>query len=231
MSKILVVDDEQNIIELVTFNLKASGYETISADDGKKGLLLAIEEKPDLILLDLMLPGMNGLDVCRELRNEYQIKTPIIMLTARADEIDKVLGLELGADDYMTKPFSIRELMARIKAALRRTEALETVEEKDRSSSLRILEAGDLTMDIDKHEVYVKDRLVALTYKEFEVLKTLLQYRRKVITRDYLLNHVWGFNHIGETRTVDVHVRYLRKKLGIENEIIQTIRGIGYKIQ
>jgi two-component system alkaline phosphatase synthesis response regulator PhoP len=121
--------------------------------------------------------------------------------------------------------------MARIKAALRRTEAIETMEEKDRSVSLHILEAGDLIMDIDKHEVYVKDRLVTLTYKEFEVLKTLLQYRRKVITRDYLLNHVWGFDHIGETRTVDVHVRYLRKKLGIENEIIQTIRGIGYKIQ
>ncbi len=231
MSKILVVDDEQNIIELVTFNLKAAGYETISAEDGRKGLLLAVEKKPDLILLDLMLPGMNGLDVCRALRNEYQIKTPIIMLTARADEIDKVLGLELGADDYMTKPFSIRELMARIKAALRRTESIEAFEEKDRSSSLRILEAGDLTMDIDKHEVYIKDRLVSLTYKEFEVLKTLLQYKRKVITRDYLLNHVWGFDHIGETRTVDVHVRYLRKKLGIENEIIQTIRGIGYKIQ
>ena len=231
MTKILVVDDEPNIIELVVYNLKIVGYETISAEDGKTGLALAVEHRPDLILLDVMLPGMNGLDVCRELRNEYQIRTPIIMLTAKADEIVKVLGLELGADDYITKPFSIRELMARVKAALRRSETTESIETKSELASLHFLEAGDLTMDIDKHEVYVKDRKVELTFKEFEVLKTLLQYRRKVITRDYLLNHVWGFDHIGETRTVDVHVRYLRKKLGLENEIIQTIRGIGYKIQ
>jgi len=231
MPKILVVDDEHNIIELVVYNLKTAGYETISAEDGKTGLTLAIEEKPDLILLDVMLPGMNGLDVCRELRNEYQLRMPIIMLTARADEIDKVLGLEFGADDYMTKPFSIRELMARIKAALRRSETAEAIDTRSQLASIHFLEAGVLTMDIDKHEVYVKDRRVELTFKEFEVLKTLLQYRRKVITRDYLLNHVWGFDHIGETRTVDVHVRYLRKKLGLENEIIQTIRGVGYKIQ
>jgi two-component system alkaline phosphatase synthesis response regulator PhoP len=231
MPKILVVDDEHNIIELVVYNLKTAGYETISAEDGKTGLALAIEEKPDLILLDVMLPGMNGLDVCRELRNEYQLRMPIIMLTARADEIDKVLGLEFGADDYMTKPFSIRELMARIKAALRRSETAEAIDTRSQLASIHFLEAGVLTMDIDKHEVYVKDRRVELTFKEFEVLKTLLQYRRKVITRDYLLNHVWGFDHIGETRTVDVHVRYLRKKLGLENEIIQTIRGVGYKIQ
>jgi two-component system alkaline phosphatase synthesis response regulator PhoP len=231
MPKILVVDDEHNIIELVVYNLKTAGYETISAEDGKTGLALAIEEKPDLILLDVMLPGMNGLDVCRELRNEYQLRMPIIMLTARADDIDKVLGLEFGADDYMTKPFSIRELMARIKAALRRSETAEAIDTRSQLASIHFLEAGVLTMDIDKHEVYVKDRRVELTFKEFEVLKTLLQYRRKVITRDYLLNHVWGFDHIGETRTVDVHVRYLRKKLGLENEIIQTIRGVGYKIQ
>ena len=231
MPKILVVDDEENIIELIVFNLKVAGYETISAEDGKKGLLLAVSEKPDLILLDLMLPGMNGLDICRTLRSELQIKTPIIMLTARSDEIDKVLGLELGADDYITKPFSIRELMSRIKAALRRSESTGGTEAKGQPAAIHFLEAGDLTMDIDKHEVYVKERKIELTFKEFEVLKTLLQYRKKVITRDYLLNHVWGFDHIGETRTVDVHVRYLRKKLGLENEIIQTIRGMGYKIQ
>ena len=231
MPKILVVEDEHNINDLIVYNLKAEGYETISAEDGEKGLILAIEQKPDLVLLDVMLPGKNGFDICKELRNEYQFKAPIIMLTAKAEEIDKVLGLELGADDYITKPFSLRELMARVKAALRRSQISDAPEVKVQSVSIRHLKSGDLTMDIERHEVYIKGHQVVLTFKEFEVLRILLESRKKVITRDYLLKHVWGFDHIGETRTVDVHVRYLRRKLGEENDIIQTIRGVGYKIQ
>jgi two-component system alkaline phosphatase synthesis response regulator PhoP len=231
MYKILVIEDEQNINELIVYNLKAEGYEPISAEDGEKGLNLAIEQKPDLILLDVMLPGKNGFDICRELRNEHQFKAPIIMLTAKTEEIDKVLGLELGADDYITKPFSLRELVARVKVALRRSQIYDQEGVKALSVPIRHLKSGDLVMDIERHEVSVKGRIVTLTYKEFEVLRILLESRKKVITREYLLKYVWGFNHIGATRTVDVHVRYLRRKLGDENDIIQTVRGVGYKVQ
>jgi len=162
--------------------------------------------------------------------------SPIIMLTAKSEEIDKVLGLEFGADDYVTKPFSVRELMARVKAVLRRSESMlapsaqEPGNKDEKRSEQKLIHVGDLTIDIDKHEVRVKDRIVELTFKEFELLKTLAVNRGKVMSRDYLLDKVWGYDYIGETRTVDVHVRYLRLKLGEEDNIIQTIRGVGYKI-
>ncbi|MBR0597146.1 response regulator transcription factor [Sinanaerobacter chloroacetimidivorans] len=223
MQKILIIEDEPNIRELVLYNLKENGYEGIGAEDGLLGLQLAHEERPDLILLDIMLPGKNGYDICRELRAEGS-KTPIIMLTAKNEEIDKVLGLEFGADDYISKPFGIRELMARIKAVLRRYES-----NSDKDS----LMIGDLAIDIERHEVRLGGKVLDLTLKEFDLLKTLAENRGRVMTRDQLLDKVWGFEYIGETRTVDVHVRYLRKKLGDEDnegKYIQTIRGMGYKM-
>ncbi len=235
MQKILVVEDEANINELIVYNLKENGFQTLSAADGEVGLTLAIKEKPDMILLDVMLPGKNGLDVCRELREIHHLKMPIIMLTAKGEEIDKVLGLEFGADDYVTKPFSVRELMARIKAVLRRAPELKLENSEDddkntRSPVTKPIIAGDLVIDTEKHEVHIKDRLVELTFKEFELLRTLAQNKGKVMSREYLLDKVWGYDYIGETRTVDVHVRYLRIKLGEDGDFIQTIRGVGYKI-
>lgn len=236
MQRVLIVEDEANISELIDYNLKENGYETMIASDGESGLAYALSEKPDLILLDVMLPGRSGLDVCRELREVHHLKMPVIMLTAKSEEIDKVLGLEFGADDYVTKPFSVRELMARVKAVLRRSESMLVTETQDsrnneeKKCDPKLIHVGDLTIDIDKHEVRVKDRLVELTFKEFELLKTLAVNRGKVMSRDYLLDKVWGYDYMGETRTVDVHVRYLRLKLGEEDPIIQTIRGVGYKI-
>jgi len=180
--------------------------------------------KPDLILLDIMLPGKNGYDICRELRGEGN-NIPIIMLTAKSDEVDKVLGLEFGADDYISKPFGIRELMARIKAVLRRYE--------DQTLSDHLMVIGDLTINTDRHEVTVEGRKIELTLKEFELLCFMSAHRGYVFTRDQLLDKVWGIEYVGETRTVDVHIRYLRKKLGKdgdEEKYIQTIRGKGYKM-
>ena len=237
MQKVLIIEDEANISELIVYNLKENGYTALAAADGEQGLALALSDKPDLILLDVMLPLKSGLDVCRELRESHHLKTPIIMLTAKSEEIDKILGLEFGADDYVTKPFSVRELMARVKAVLRRTEGISTTENNTaadmerKTTKTSLITAGELTMDIDRHEVHIGDRLVELTFKEFELLRTLAVNRGKVISRDYLLDKVWGYDYIGETRTVDVHVRYLRQKLGEEAAIIHTIRGVGYKIQ
>jgi two-component system alkaline phosphatase synthesis response regulator PhoP len=223
MQKILIIEDEPNIRELVLYNLGQNSYEGIGAEDGLLGIAMARSEKPDLILLDIMLPGKNGYDICKELRAEGS-KTPIIMLTAKNEEIDKVLGLEFGADDYISKPFGIRELMARIKAVLRRYDSSPEQEE---------LSIGDLAINIDSHEVKLAGKPLELTLKEFDLLKVLAENRGRVMTRDQLLDKVWGFEYIGETRTVDVHVRYLRKKLGDEDnegKYIQTIRGMGYKM-
>jgi len=223
MQKILIIEDEPNIRELVLYNLSQSGYEGIGAEDGLLGLSMARSEKPDLILLDIMLPGKNGYDICRELRAEGS-KTPIIMLTAKNEEIDKVLGLEFGADDYISKPFGIRELMARVKAVLRRYES---------SPEQEGISIGDLLINTDSHEVRLAGKPLDLTLKEFDLLRVLAENRGRVMTRDQLLDKVWGFEYIGETRTVDVHVRYLRKKLGDEDnegKYIQTVRGIGYKM-
>ena len=223
MQKILIIEDEPNIRELVLYNLGQNEYEGIEAEDGLQGLAMARSENPDLILLDVMLPGKNGYDICKELRAEG-IKTPIIMLTAKNEEIDKVLGLEFGADDYISKPFGIRELLARIKAVLRRYESIPEQEG---------IVLGDLVINIGSHEVKLAGRSLELTLKEFDLLRVLAENRGRVMTRDQLLDKVWGFEYIGETRTVDVHVRYLRKKLGDEDnegKYIQTVRGMGYKM-
>ena len=223
MHRILIIEDEANIRELISYNLIGNNYKVIEAEDGISGFEMAVREKPDLILLDLMLPGRNGLDVCRELR-EKGSKIPIIILTAKSEDIDKVMGLEFGADDYMTKPFSVHELLARIKAVLRRSELRHEVK-----SILR----GDLSINIERHEVLLRDMPVELSLKEFELLKTLAENKGMVMTRDQLLDKIWGIDYDGENRTVDVHVRYLRKKLGDEEgegKYIQTVRGIGYKM-
>lgn len=223
-TKILAVDDEQHILELLVYNLEENGYEVQAVEDGTKALEVASREKFDLILLDVMLPGMNGVDVCKKLRLDYKVETPIIMLTAKSEEVDKILGLELGADDYVTKPFSVRELIARIKAVLRRYE--------QSNEETNVIKVKNLLIDVDKHEVLFHDTPLDLTFKEFELLRTLAQNRGKVLTREFLLDTVWGYDYIGETRTVDVHIRYLRKKMGNDDsKYIETIRGIGYKMK
>lgn len=229
MKKILIIEDEPNIIELVGYNLQNNGYDYVSAEDGLMGITLVHKEKPDLILLDIMLPGKNGHEICRELREEGN-KIPIIMLTAKSDEVDKILGLEFGADDYITKPFSVRELMARIKAVLRR------YEENNDCKKIKdyIIGIDDIEINTDRHEVTVSGKQVELTLKEFELLCFLTENRGHVFSRNQLLDKVWGIDFAGETRTVDVHIRYLRKKLGQddnEDKYIQTIRGKGYKMR
>lgn len=222
--KILIVDDEEHIRELIKFNLENNGYKTICAADGIEALKMAKKEMPQLILLDLMLPGMDGYDVCKEIRKDNSISnTPVIMITAKSEELDKILGLELGADDYLTKPFSIRELIARAKAVLRRTKQ-QNIE--------KIFKFGNNSIDFDKHEVIRNDERVDLTLKEFELLEVLIKNKGRVMTRDFLLDKVWGYEYIGETRTVDVHIRHLRKKIEDDDKnpkYIETIRGIGYR--
>lgn len=227
MKKILIIEDEPNIRELILYNLQANGYEGLEAEDGIMGITMVHTEKPDLILLDIMLPGKNGYDICRELREEGN-KTPIIMLTAKTEEIDKVLGLEFGADDYISKPFGIRELMARIKAVLRRYEAAPAATAQSRENTICI---DGIEINVERHEVKVEGQLANLTLKEFELLAFLAENRGHVLTRDQLLDKVWGIEYAGETRTVDVHIRYLRKKLGHEDRYIETIRGKGYKLK
>lgn len=235
MQRILIIEDEPNIRELVLYNLGQNGYEGLAAEDGLQGLDIARSEQPDLILLDIMLPGKNGYDICKELRAEG-CKIPIIMLTAKNEEIDKVLGLEFGADDYISKPFGIRELMARIKAVLRRYENSPEQDSASNGSGTASgagITIGDLNINVDRHEVRLGGKPVELTLKEFDLLRILAENRGRVMTRDQLLDKVWGFEYIGETRTVDVHVRYLRKKLGDEDnegKYIQTVRGVGYKM-
>jgi two-component system alkaline phosphatase synthesis response regulator PhoP len=225
---VLVVDDEQHIIELIQFNLESNGYEVITSENGEDAIVIAEEEMPDVIILDLMLPGIDGFEACKRIRNnEKTRKIPIIMLTAKGEEMDKVLGLELGADDYLTKPFSVRELIARIKAVLRRFEEMP----KD---VMKIIKVNDIVIDAEKHEVMKNGELIELTLKEFELLKILARNRRKVLSRNFLLDEVWGYDYFGETRTVDVHIRHLRKKIEDNDKYpiyIETIRGIGYKMK
>lgn len=224
--KILIVEDEKDIVKMLEYNLKKEGFRIISAQDGEDALEYAVREHPDLVILDLMLPGMDGLEACRELKKETKTALiPIIMLTAKAQESDKVVGLELGADDYVTKPFSPRELIARIKAVLRRAK------EKDKLPEL--LRLGDLVIDLSKITVSVKDKPVELTAKEFELLRTLVKAKGRVLSRDYLLDTIWGFDHAVEiqTRTVDVHIRTLRKKLKSEAKRIITVKNYGYRFE
>ena len=223
---ILIVEDEKDIVKMLDYNLKKEGYKILVAHDGEDALDEANAKRPDLILLDLMLPGVDGLEVCKQLKLERKTASiPVIMLTAKAQESDKVVGLELGADDYVTKPFSPRELIARIKAVLRRGK------ENDKLSE--ILKIGDLTIDFSKIAFTVKDKPVELTSKEFELLKTLIKAKGRVLSRDYLLDNIWGFNNAIEiqTRTVDVHIRTLRKKLKSEAKRILTVKNYGYRFE
>ncbi|MEZ2458036.1 response regulator [Salinicoccus roseus] len=228
MHKILVVDDEPSIVTLMKFNLEKAGYEVITAEDGRQGLDLSLTEKPDLIVLDLMLPGMDGMDVCKTLRQE-KVDTPILMLTAKDEEFDKILGLELGADDYMTKPFSPREVVARVKAILRRTQVQQAPD--DTSSVIKL---GALEIHTDTYDVYARGEQLVLTPKEYELLLYLSNHKNKVLSRDQLLNGVWDFHYDGDTRIVDVHISHLREKIEADPKrpaYIRTIRGFGYKLE
>lgn len=225
--KILVIDDEEHILELLKFNLELSGFDVCVSSEANQAIELIGKEKPDLLLLDWMLPKISGIDILRKIRQDENIyDLPVIMLTAKNMEDDKIQGLNVGADDYITKPFSIKELMARINTILRRYRV------SDKSQS--IIEAGNIILNTDQYGLTVDGHAVDLTRKEFELLKLLMENRGKVLKRDYLLEKVWGYEYYGETRTVDVHIRHLRKKLGLDETSengIDTIRGLGYKMK
>ena len=229
---ILIVDDEEPIVDILAHNLKKEGYNTISASDGLTAVDVVLEQKPDLILLDIMLPKMDGLTVCKKVRTALNI--PIIMLTAKEEEIDKILGLELGADDYVTKPFSVRELIARIKANLRKYELSQgAVAETEAKENNRKITIGDLQLDLDKFEVKVRGKKVDLTVREFEVLRYLANQPGQVVSRELLLEKVWGYEYFGDIRTVDVTVRRIREKIEEDTtnpQILVTKRGVGYYI-
>jgi len=221
--KILVVDDEKPIADILNFNLQKEGYEVIVTYDGQDAVSKAFSDKPDLILLDVMLPKKDGFQVLKEVRQKLQ--TPVLMLTAKEEEVDKVLGLELGADDYITKPFSIRELIARVKANLRRTE-LSNID-----SNSELIVSGNLTIDINKYEVKKDNQIIELTLREFELLKFLAARAEQVFSREQLLEEVWGYEYYGDIRTVDVTIRRLREKVEDESgdyKYILTKRGVGY---
>jgi len=228
LTTILVVDDEEPIQELLRFNLEKEGYVVCGATDGQEALKHVDSDHPDLIVLDLMLPGMDGLEVCRRLRSNPKFQhIPIIMLTAKGEEIDTVLGLELGADDYMTKPFSPRELLARIKARLRRPNSLDETE-------TQMIIRGELRVDVTGFRVHVRGVETELTPKEFELLRVLVAHPGRVYSREELLERIWGYEYDGDTRTVDVHVRHLRLKIEKDPsnpDYIETLRGIGYRFK
>ena len=234
---ILIVDDEQPIIDVLVYNLKKEGYRTIEANDGITAVNMALDEKPDLMLLDIMLPKLDGLSVCKRVKNSLNI--PIIMLTAKDGEIDKILGLELGADDYITKPFSVRELVARVKANLRKVDAVSNVqqyipENTEKKKKENKIVVGDLELDLDKFEVKVRGEIIDLTLREFEVLKFLATQPGQVVTREVLLEKVWGYEYYGDIRTVDVTVRRIREKIEKDTsapKILITKRGVGYYVQ
>ena len=223
---VLIVEDEQAIMDILKFNFTKEGYRVVEAMDGEAGLNLALSENPDLILLDVMLPKMDGFEVCKKVREKSSV--PIIMLTAREEEVDKVLGLELGADDYMTKPFSIRELTARVKANLRRTSI---DREQMTGGNAETISSGELVINLERYEVSKRGKVIDITLREFELLKFLAQQPEKIFSRENLLENVWGYEYYGDVRTVDVTVRRLREKIeddpGLPRYII-TKRGVGY---
>src|SRR5574341_2673721 len=223
--KILIVEDERDILQLVRLYLEKQGYRTCTATTGLEGLKQTKTENPDLVILDLMLAEMDGLEVCKRLRADPKTaRIPIIMLTAKAEEADTVIGLELGADDYVTKPFSPKALMARVKALFRRLE-------RKSDERLTRYQYGHLVMDLARHEVTVKDKDVPLTAKEFGLLEHLLRNPGRVLTREVLLNTVWGYDYYGTTRTVDVHIRRLKQKIPLLNEAISSVKSLGYKLK
>lgn len=225
MTVVLVVEDEQSLRDPLVYLLQKEGYEVLEAPDGNRAIELFKSENPDLVLLDLMLPGMSGNEVCRQIRQTSNV--PVIMLTAKDSEIDKVVGLEIGADDYVTKPYSSRELLARMKAVLRRNTEPASVQDG-------ILEAGPVRMDVDQHLVFVNGQKVSMPLKEFELLELLLENRNRVLTRGQIIDRVWGSNYFGDTKTLDVHVKRIRSK--IEDDparpvLLVTVRGLGYKFE
>ncbi len=224
MKTILIIEDESDLAELVSFNLEKEGYRTLVASNGTAGLELLRQESPDLILLDLMLPGLTGIEICKYLKgNARTAGIPVIMVTAKGEEIDRVVGFEVGAEDYIVKPFSLRELSLRIKAVLRRSATLE--------SAGKLIRVGAISIDTERHVVDVDNCGVILTSTEFRLLQSLAERLGRVQSRDRLLKDVWGMSHIGDTRTVDTHITRLRSKLGEAGEMIKTIRGFGYKME
>jgi two-component system OmpR family response regulator len=227
-SRILVVEDDPNLLDTLKYNLVKDGYEVITAADGARALETARTEKPELIILDLMLPKLSGFEVCRILRKEMTV--PIIMLTARTDEVDKIVGLEIGADDYMTKPFSMRELLARVHAMLRRA----GIHPELPVAGTESIKIGDLEIDVNRHQASYKGATLELSPKEFDLLSFLARNRGFVFSREQLLEKVWGYDYAGNTRTVDVHIRWLRWKIETDPtrpELILTVRGTGYRLE
>jgi two-component system OmpR family response regulator len=235
LSKILIVDDDKNLLEVIKYNLEKDGCSVVLAEDGTQAIEIAHREKPNLIILDVMLPGIDGFEVCRILRKEMSV--PILMLSAKTDEIDKVVGLELGADDYITKPFSVRELMARVRAALRRRESNEqhTLSNKLKETNGNLIIKGHgLEVDTVRHQVSLKGSVLNLTPKEFELLTFLMRYKGQVFNREQLMEKVWGYTFEGSKRTVDVHIRWLRQKIEDNPDtpkILITVIGFGYKFE
>lgn len=229
-TRILVIEDEENLVEALRYNLEREGYQVCTAHDGIKGLETAREARPDLVVLDVMLPSLDGLEVCRILRRESDV--PILMLTAKGEEIDRVVGLELGADDYVTKPFSVRELMARVRGMLRRSQA--DAGTSSNGGLHQLIKVGDLEVDLDSHVANLKGKPLSLKPKEFDLLAFLASHQGRALTRDQILEQVWGQDYFGETRTVDVHIRWLREKIQFYPDCPQriiTIRGVGYRFE
>ncbi|HAZ58696.1 MAG: response regulator transcription factor [Trichococcus flocculiformis] len=239
MKKVLLVDDEPSIVTLLAFNLEKDGYEVTTATDGAEGYRLAISNPFDFIILDLMLPSMDGMDICKRLRQE-KFDTPIMILTAKDDELEKIIGLELGADDYMTKPFSPREVLARMKAILRRTnkavpaEPVATAQPEPTEDETEKIEVGEITIFPQLYEVHVAGELIEVTPKEFELLLYMAKRANRILSREQLLNAIWNFDYAGETRIVDVHISHLREKIEKDTknpQYIRTVRGFGYKFE
>jgi two-component system OmpR family response regulator len=230
--KVLIAEDDKNLLDILKYNMEKEGYRVVTAQNGAQAVEQVRSEKPDLIILDIMLPEIDGFEVCRIVRKEMIV--PILMLTAKADEVDKIVGLELGADDYMTKPFSLRELIARSKAMLRRIELVKQSLAQPDAQPSSVLKFGELEMDTARHVVSIKQVPVDLGPKEFDLLAFLMRNRGQVFSRDILLDKVWGYEFAGDTRTVDVHVRWLRQKIELDPEKpvhLQTVRGVGYKFE